>query len=60
MKKFLPTAFGAALGTLIYARWLGSAHTFDWERAIFVGVVCGIAAAVWPDKRADKASGDGR
>lgn len=60
MKKFLPTAFGVALGTLIYTRWLSSAHAFEWERAIFLGVVGGIVAAVWPDKRADKASGDGR
>jgi hypothetical protein len=60
MKKFLPTAFGVALGTLIYTRWLDSAHVFDWGRAIFVGVVCGIGAAVWPDKRAGKAGGDGR
>ena len=50
MKKFLPTAFGVALGTLIYTRWLSSAHAFDWGRAIFVGIVCGIVAAVWPDK----------
>ncbi|MFS2017051.1 hypothetical protein ACEN88_10785 [Massilia sp. CT11-108] len=48
------------LVTLVYTRWLGSAHVFDWGRAIFVGVVCGIGAAVWPDKRAGKAGGDGR
>ena len=58
MKTFLQTASGVALGTLIYTRWIGSAHVFDWERAIFVGVVCGIVAAVWPGKH--KNGGTGR
>lgn len=51
MKKFLQTACGTALGVLIYTRWMSSAHAFDWGRAVVVGVVCGIAAAVWPDKK---------
>lgn len=51
MKTFLQTACSTALGVLIYTRWIGSAHAFDWHRAIFVGVVCGLAAAVWPDKK---------
>jgi hypothetical protein len=57
MKKFLQTAVGIALGTLIYTRWISSAHAFDWGRAIFVGVVCGIAAVVWPDKNNDADTG---
>jgi hypothetical protein len=51
MKKFLQTAIGVALG---------SAHTFDWGRAIFVGIVCGIGAALWPDKNKNENGGTGR
>jgi hypothetical protein len=60
MKTFLQTACGVALGTLIYTRWIGSAHAFDWGRAIFVGIVCGIVAVAWPDKKKDKDTGIGR
>jgi hypothetical protein len=57
MKKFLQTACGTALGVLIYTRWIGSAHAFEWRRAIFVGIVCGIVAAVWPDKKGHRGTG---
>jgi uncharacterized membrane protein YdjX (TVP38/TMEM64 family) len=51
MKKFLITASGTAIGTLLYTGLLSSAHEFDWGRAAFVGVVCGVLSAVWPKKK---------
>ncbi|WP_312517582.1 hypothetical protein [Massilia sp.] len=50
LKKFLGTASGTAVGTLLYTAFLSAAQTPDWGRAAFVGIVCGIVAVVWPRK----------
>lgn len=50
MKKFLGTASGTAIGTLLYTAFLSAAQTPDWGRAAFLGIVCGIVAVVWPRK----------
>jgi hypothetical protein len=50
MKNFLQTACATALGVLIYTGWMSNGHAFDWGRAIFVGTVCGIVAALRPGK----------
>ncbi|MFA9274125.1 MAG: hypothetical protein ACEQSE_04555 [Candidatus Aquirickettsiella gammari] len=52
--KTLASAFsigvGTAIGILLYSRFLSASHEFDWHRAIFVGVFCGVGAAIWPRK----------
>ncbi len=50
IQKFLGTASGTAIGTLLYTTFLSAAQTPDWGRAAFVGIVCGIIAVVWPRK----------
>jgi hypothetical protein len=54
MKNFLLTAFGTAVGTLLYTGLLSSAHEFDWGRAATVGIFSGIFAAAWPKKKRDQ------
>jgi len=53
MKKFCLTTFGAAVGTLIYTRFLDDGHIFDWYRAAFVGIVAGLFVCVvaWVQKK---------
>lgn len=55
MKKILPrsvmTGAGVAVGTLIYTGYFGIDHEFGWGRAVFIGVLCGIVAAVWPQRK---------
>jgi hypothetical protein len=51
MKTLPSTAFGAAFGTLLYTGFLSTAHAFDWGRAAFVGVCCGIVSAAWSRKK---------
>jgi hypothetical protein len=48
MSRFLSTAFGTAVGTLFYSRFLGHAHQLDWKRAFFVGLLAGVMGAIWP------------
>jgi hypothetical protein len=47
MSRFLSTAFGTAVGTLLYSRFLSDAHQLDWERACFVGLLAGVIGAIW-------------
>lgn len=55
MKKKLPQVvsigLGVATGTLLYTRFLGVAHEFDWGRAVFVGIFCAAIAFIWPPKK---------
>jgi hypothetical protein len=55
MKRSLPKSLyiglGVATGTLIYTGLLSSAHEFDFSRAIFIGLFCGVGAAIWPQKK---------
>jgi hypothetical protein len=51
MTHCLVTACGVAAGTLIYTRFIGSGHEFEWGRAIFVGLVAGAVALLWPAKK---------
>ena len=58
MKLFFESAFSAAIGLLIYTRFLSETHQFDWERAVFVPVFVGLVrvafAAVWPKKTQER------
>jgi hypothetical protein len=47
MNRFISTAFGTAVGTLLYTRFLSSTHQFDWGRAVFVGIFVGLASAIF-------------
>jgi hypothetical protein len=40
MKAAYKFSLGIACGTLLYSRFLSSAATFDWERAVVVGITC--------------------
>ena len=55
MKKtfphFVSVGLGVATGTLLYTRFLGEAHEFDWGRAAFVGIFCATIAFIWPSKK---------
>ncbi|WP_428717662.1 hypothetical protein [Undibacterium curvum] len=37
---------GIACGTLLYSRFLSSAASFDWERAVVVGITCFVITVV--------------
>jgi hypothetical protein len=54
MKLFFDSASGAAVGLLLYTRFLSETHQFDWERAVFIPLFVGLArsapAAVWRKK----------
>ncbi|MEF2266480.1 hypothetical protein V3C40_06765 [Janthinobacterium sp. LS2A] len=54
MKIFVITALGTSTGSLIYTGLMSDTHAFDWHRAAFVGVFCGICAAIWPGKKTDQ------
>lgn len=45
MTHFVGLGFGTAVGTLLFTRFLGDAHQFDWGRALFVGLFVGLAGA---------------
>ena len=49
--QFISVGLGVATGTLIYTRFLGAAHEFDWGRAAFVGIFCATIAFIWPSKK---------
>lgn len=51
IKKFLIASSGTAVGTLLYTNFMSQAQEPDWGRAAFVGVFCGIIAALWPNKK---------
>jgi hypothetical protein len=46
MNKFVGPAFGSAVGTLLYTRFLSDAHQFDWRRAIVVGLFVGLGSVI--------------
>jgi hypothetical protein len=46
MKILFSTAAGVAMGTLLYARYFGNAHDWDWQRAMFIGVCSGVLATI--------------
>lgn len=54
MNRFVVPALSAAVGTLLYTRFLSDAHQLDWGRAMFVGLFCGLGSAIfsvtWPKK----------
>jgi|GEM_PF-5346212 len=45
--KFAVSFFCAAIGTLLYTRFLSEAQQFEWGRALFVGLLLAIVAAVF-------------
>ena len=49
--QFVSVGLGVATGTLLYTRFLGEAHEFDWGRAAFVGIFCATIAFIWPSKK---------
>ncbi|QKY09481.1 hypothetical protein [Janthinobacterium lividum] len=54
MKKFpqfVSVGLGVATGTLLYTRFLGEDHEFDWGRAAFVGIFCATIAFIWPSEK---------
>lgn len=42
---------GTAIGVLLHSRFLSAAHELDWQRTLFIGIFCGISAAIWPRKK---------
>lgn len=46
MNRFVGTAFGSAVGTLLYTRFLNDAHQLDWSRAVFVGLFVGLGSVI--------------
>ena len=49
--QFVSVGLGVATGTLLYTRFLGAAHEFDWGRAAFVGIFCATITFIWPSKK---------
>ncbi|MCX7289671.1 hypothetical protein [Janthinobacterium sp.] len=49
--QFVSVGLGVATGTLLYTRFLGADHEFDWGRAAFVGIFCATIAFIWPSKK---------
>jgi hypothetical protein len=45
MNYFVGFGLGMALGTLLVTGFFSDAHQFDWGRALFVGLLSGLAAA---------------
>jgi hypothetical protein len=45
MKYFVSLGLGTAVGTLLFTGLLSAAHEFDWGRALFVGLLVGLAGA---------------
>lgn len=47
MKAAFKFSLGIACGTLLYSRFLSSAASFDWERAVVVvGITCFVITVV--------------
>lgn len=47
MKRFIVPALSAAVGTLLYTRFLTDAHQLDWGRSVFVGLFSGVASIIF-------------
>jgi hypothetical protein len=47
MKQLVVSAFGAAVGTLLYTRFLSDAHQLDWGRAVFVGLFVAVGNIIF-------------
>jgi hypothetical protein len=47
MNRFVVPTLSAAVGTLLYTRFLSDAHQLDWGRAIFVGLFSGLGSAIF-------------
>lgn len=47
----ISTAFGTALGVVLYSKFLSTTGEIDWSRALFVGAFVGLATALWPRKK---------
>lgn len=47
MKQFLVSALSAAVGTLLYSRFISDAHQLDWARALFVGLFAAVGSIIF-------------
>ena len=47
MKQFVVSALAAAVGTLLYTRFLSDAHQLDLGRAVFVGLFAALGSVVF-------------
>nr|WP_315219896.1 hypothetical protein [uncultured Duganella sp.] len=47
MKKFVVSALAAAVGVLLYTRFLSDAHQLDLGRAVFVGLFTALGSVIF-------------
>ena len=54
MKRFIVLAVGAAVGTLLYTRFLSDAHQLEWGRAVFVGLFSALGNLIFSATRSQR------